>query len=136
MGNGIDSVSIVETRIHLRFHVEINIDYILIYEKIRTVGFSDPITGTQNLPPLTPCLWLLLLLQLLEVGGGRLVLALEGGYNLSSIAASYAACVAVLLGEPPMPDWPARYPRKLKAETPAVLKEVRWHTHTSMKHTS
>lgn len=52
------------------------------------------------------------------------MVALEGGYNLSSIAASYAACVAVLLGDPPMPDWPARYPRQLKKETRPLLKEV------------
>lgn len=33
------------------------------------------------------------------VCGGRLIVALEGGYNLRSIAESMAACVSVLLGD-------------------------------------
>ena len=33
------------------------------------------------------------------VEGGKVVLALEGGYNLNSISASGAACVRALLGE-------------------------------------
>jgi len=39
--------------------------------------------------------------RLNELAGGRVVLALEGGYNLSAIASSAAACIRVLLGEPP-----------------------------------
>jgi histone deacetylase 6 len=39
--------------------------------------------------------------RLVDLAGGRLVLALEGGYNLEAIAASAAACLSVLLGEPP-----------------------------------
>lgn len=34
------------------------------------------------------------------LAGGKMVLALEGGYNLTSIANSTAACVEVLLGDP------------------------------------
>ncbi|KAI8391519.1 uncharacterized protein BYT42DRAFT_488979 [Radiomyces spectabilis] len=34
---------------------------------------------------------------------GRLVVALEGGYNLESISVSAAACMSVLLDEPPQP---------------------------------
>jgi acetoin utilization deacetylase AcuC-like enzyme len=37
--------------------------------------------------------------RLAALAGGRLVLALEGGYNLDAIARSAAACVRVLLGE-------------------------------------
>ena len=37
--------------------------------------------------------------RLAGIAGGRLVLALEGGYNLDAIAASAAACLRVLLGE-------------------------------------
>jgi acetoin utilization deacetylase AcuC-like enzyme len=37
--------------------------------------------------------------RLLPLAGGRLVLALEGGYNLHAIAASAAACLRVLLGD-------------------------------------
>jgi len=38
--------------------------------------------------------------RLLGLAGGRVVLALEGGYNLDAIAASAAASLRVLLGEP------------------------------------
>jgi acetoin utilization deacetylase AcuC-like enzyme len=41
--------------------------------------------------------------RLLTLAGGRVVLALEGGYNLEAIAACAAACLRVLLGEPPPP---------------------------------
>ena len=37
--------------------------------------------------------------RLRTLNGGRLLLALEGGYNLEAIAASAAACLRVLLGE-------------------------------------
>jgi acetoin utilization deacetylase AcuC-like enzyme len=39
--------------------------------------------------------------RLLALAGGRLVLALEGGYNLEAIARSSAACLRVLLGDSP-----------------------------------
>src|SRR5262249_17654423 len=37
--------------------------------------------------------------RLLPLARGRLVLALEGGYNLAAIASASAACARVLLGE-------------------------------------
>jgi histone deacetylase 6 len=39
--------------------------------------------------------------RLAEIASGRLVLALEGGYNLSAISRSAEACLRVLLGETP-----------------------------------
>ncbi len=39
--------------------------------------------------------------RLLPLAGGRVVLALEGGYNLDAISASAAACLRVLLGDAP-----------------------------------
>ncbi|KAI9321337.1 hypothetical protein BX666DRAFT_2072215 [Dichotomocladium elegans] len=39
--------------------------------------------------------------MLKSLAGGKLLLALEGGYNLEAIAKSSAACMAVLMGEPP-----------------------------------
>ena len=39
--------------------------------------------------------------RLLELAGGKVVLALEGGYNLEAIAAAAAAVTRVLLGEKP-----------------------------------
>ena len=40
---------------------------------------------------------------LMGLAGGKLVLALEGGYNLRSISHSSAACVATMLGDPAAP---------------------------------
>jgi histone deacetylase 6 len=39
--------------------------------------------------------------RLLDLAGGRVVLALEGGYNLDAIGRSAAACVRVLQGNNP-----------------------------------
>ncbi|XP_031735552.1 histone deacetylase 6-like, partial [Anarrhichthys ocellatus] len=38
---------------------------------------------------------------LMSLAGGRILLILEGGYNLSSISDSMAMCTSVLLGDPP-----------------------------------
>jgi len=48
--------------------------------------------------------------RLAELAGGRLVLALEGGYNLSAIARSAEACLRVLLGEEPAARDPGAKP--------------------------
>ena len=42
--------------------------------------------------------------RLQSLAGGRLLLALEGGYNLKAISASTAGCLRVLLGETPAQD--------------------------------
>ena len=41
--------------------------------------------------------------MLQTLAGGKIVIALEGGYNLRSISRSAAACLSVLLGDPPPP---------------------------------
>lgn len=41
--------------------------------------------------------------RLTTLAAGRVVLALEGGYNLEAISRSSAACLRVLLGESPLP---------------------------------
>ncbi|XP_056284914.1 histone deacetylase 6 [Pseudoliparis swirei] len=41
--------------------------------------------------------------MLLSLAGGRVLLILEGGYNLTSISDSMAMCTSVLLGDPPPP---------------------------------
>ena len=38
--------------------------------------------------------------MLTSLAGGRVVLALEGGYNLTSISNSFVACTRALLGLP------------------------------------
>jgi len=58
--------------------------------------------------------------RLSALAGGRLVLALEGGYNPGAIAAAAAACTRVLLGEAPPPLDPG--PPNAAAER--VLREV------------
>ena len=42
-------------------------------------------------------------LALCALAGGRVVMALEGGYNLESISERFGACVAMLLGDPAPP---------------------------------
>ena len=52
---------------------------------------------------LTPAGYAQMTERLLGLSGGRVVLALEGGYNLDAISRSAAACLRVLLGEPAPP---------------------------------
>ena len=40
---------------------------------------------------------------LCALAGGRVVMALEGGYNLESISEFFGACVEMLLGDPTPP---------------------------------
>lgn len=49
----------------------------------------------------TPACYAHLTHSLLRLAGGRVVLALEGGYNLVAIAESFASSVASLLGDAP-----------------------------------
>jgi histone deacetylase 6 len=41
--------------------------------------------------------------RLCAIAGGRVVLALEGGYDLEAISSAAAACTSVLLGDAPLP---------------------------------
>ncbi|XP_037678008.1 histone deacetylase 6 isoform X2 [Choloepus didactylus] len=47
---------------------------------------------------------------LMGLANGRIILILEGGYNLASISESMAACTRSLLGDPPPPLVPSRPP--------------------------
>lgn len=58
---------------------------------------GDPLGGCK----ITPAGYHELTRQLTELASGRVVIALEGGYNLESISASMAACTGALLGDPP-----------------------------------
>lgn len=77
---------------------EFNPDLVLI-----SAGFDaairDPLGGCN----VTPRGYGVMTHMLTALAGGKIVIALEGGYNLSSISASMAACVGVLLGDP-VPD--------------------------------
>ena len=60
---------------------------------------GDPLGGCQ----VTPYGYASMTHMLRGLAGGRVVVALEGGYNLRSIARSMDAVVRVLLGEAPPP---------------------------------
>src|SRR5262245_973046 len=70
-------------------------DFVLV-----SCGFDaadgDPLGGMR----LSPAGYGAMTARLRELAGGRLVLALEGGYDLNAIARSAEACLRVLLGEP------------------------------------
>jgi len=63
-----------------------------------------------------------------ELGGGRLVFTLEGGYNLNALAASVGATLAVLLGKENIED-PLGKPRQLAAPDIAPLIRTIKKTH-------
>ena len=58
--------------------------------------------------------------RLLTLSNGRVVLALEGGYNLDAISRSAAACLRVLLGEKP----PAADPAEPRPTALRVIESV------------
>eukprot|EP01044_Picomonas_judraskeda_P012483 COSAG03_NODE_1789_length_3521_cov_2.148743_2_plen_640_part_00 len=66
---------------------------------------GDPLGGCV----ISPGGYALLTSLLMGLAGGKVVLALEGGYNLRSISQSSAACVATLLGDPVAPDLALRH---------------------------
>ncbi|XP_054422439.1 histone deacetylase 6 [Pteronotus mesoamericanus] len=60
-------------------------------------AWGDPLGGCQ----LSPEGYAHLTHLLMGLAGGRIILILEGGYNLTSISESMAACTRTLLGDPP-----------------------------------
>lgn len=80
---------------------QFNPDLVLI-----SAGFDaalgDPLGGCC----LTPVGYAHMTHQLLSLAKGKLMLILEGGYNLKSIASSAEACIRIMLGEepPPLPE--------------------------------
>ncbi|KAM4737526.1 histone deacetylase 6 isoform 2-T3 [Anableps anableps] len=58
---------------------------------------GDPLGGYQ----VTPEGYAHLTHMLMSLAGGRVLIILEGGYNLTSISDSMAMCTSVLLGDPP-----------------------------------
>jgi histone deacetylase 4/5 len=57
---------------------------------------------------------------------GKIVMALEGGYNLNSLAKSVLACIEVLLEDNPIAESYEVYPFE---STWRVIKDVRLCTH-------
>ena len=58
---------------------------------------GDPLGGMA----LSPAGYAQMTAQMMSLAGGKVVIALEGGYNLRAISTSAAACLRVLLGEAP-----------------------------------
>ncbi|GLT26884.1 hypothetical protein SLA2020_019240 [Shorea laevis] len=96
---------------------EFNPDMIII-----SAGFDaavgDPLGGCQ----VTPYGYSVMLKKLMDFAQGKIVLALEGGYNLESIANSSLACVEVLLENKPIRGSSEAYPFE---STWRVIQEVR-----------
>ncbi|KAG5412184.1 hypothetical protein IGI04_008503 [Brassica rapa subsp. trilocularis] len=80
--------------------------------------------------------------QLMEFAQGKIVMALEGGYNLGSVAKSSLACVQVLLEEKQIQDSFEEYPyestcrvieavrKRLCAYWPSLADELPWEAKT------
>ncbi|KAG8379252.1 hypothetical protein BUALT_Bualt07G0069300 [Buddleja alternifolia] len=96
---------------------EFNPDLIII-----SAGFDaaigDPLGGCR----VSPYGYSIMLNKLLEFAGGKIVMALEGGYNLNALRNSAKACVEVLLQDKPIIGSLEAYPFE---STWRVIQEVR-----------
>nr|XP_048317319.1 histone deacetylase 6 isoform X3 [Myodes glareolus] len=93
-------------RLVLPIAYEFNPELVLV-----SAGFDaaqgDPLGGCQ----VTPEGYAHLTHLLMGLASGRIILILEGGYNLASISESMAACTHSLLGDPPPPLTSLRPPQ-------------------------
>ncbi|XP_023633606.1 histone deacetylase 5 isoform X1 [Capsella rubella] len=112
---------------------EFNPDIILL-----SAGFDaaigDPLGGCR----VTPYGYSVMLKKLMEFAHGKIVMALEGGYNLDSIAKSSLACVQVLLEDKVIQGSSEAYPfestwrviqavrKRLCAYWPSLADELSW----------
>ncbi|KAK9926116.1 hypothetical protein M0R45_023363 [Rubus argutus] len=110
---------------------EFNPDLIIV-----SAGFDaaigDPLGGCR----ITPHGYSVMLKKLMNFADGKIVLALEGGYNFESIAKSMLACVEVLLEDKPILGSSVAYPfestwrviqavrKKLSAYWPSLADEL------------
>ncbi|XP_068655678.1 histone deacetylase 5 [Aristolochia californica] len=69
-------------------------------------AIGDPLGGCC----ITPYGYSIMMKKLTEFAGGKIILALEGGYNLNSISNSVLACVEALLEDKPIIGSPEAYP--------------------------
>lgn len=63
--------------------------------------------------------------HLMQLANGKVVLALEGGYDLPSICDSAEECVRVLLGDPPSPMMGSELSRPPCGNAVVTLQKVR-----------
>ncbi|CAN9515291.1 unnamed protein product [Ophioblennius macclurei] len=108
-------------RVVLPIATEFNPQLVLV-----SAGFDaargDPLGGYR----LTPEGYAHLTHMLMSLAGGRVLLILEGGYNLSSISDSMAACTSVLLGDPP-PSLAVPLPPPHPSAALAINEVIRHH---------
>lgn len=81
---------------------------------------NDPLGGCC----ITPYGYSVLLRKLMDFAHGKIVLALEGGYNLQSLANSALACVKVLLEGKPIPGSAKAYPFESTWRTIEAVRQV------------
>ncbi|GJY66841.1 histone deacetylase 5 [Tanacetum coccineum] len=96
---------------------DFNADIILIAAGF-DAAIGDPLGGCC----VTPHGFSILLKKLMEFSKGKIVMALEGGYNLESLANSVLACMEVLLEDPSIDESYEVYPFE---STWRVIKDVR-----------
>lgn len=89
--------------------------------------FADPVDGAMMRLSCAGYASLVARLRSLagELCGGRLVLALEGGYDLTALAWCARTSIEALLGEPPMPDPLGAAPEAAPPDIDELLASVR-----------
>ncbi|XP_043726209.1 histone deacetylase 5 isoform X1 [Telopea speciosissima] len=86
-------------------------------------AIGDPLGGCR----VTPYGYSVMMKKLMEFANGKIVMALEGGYNLDSLANSVLACVKTLLGDMPIVGSSEAYPFE---STWRVIQAVRQELNT------
>ncbi|CAN7125696.1 unnamed protein product [Brassica rapa subsp. narinosa] len=107
-----------------------------------SAGFDAAIGDPRGGCFVTPYGYSVMLKKLMEFAQGKIVMALEGGYNLGSVAKSSLACVQVLLEEKQIQDSFEEYPyestcrvieavrKRLCAYWPSLADELPWEAKT------
>ncbi|CDY42846.1 BnaAnng06710D [Brassica napus] len=118
------------------------------WEQGRRSGFDAAIGDPRGGCFVTPYGYSVMLKKLMEFAQGKIVMALEGGYNLGSVAKSSLACVQVLLEEKQIQDSFEEYPyestcrvieavrKRLCAYWPSLADELPWEAKTPSSPTS
>jgi acetoin utilization deacetylase AcuC-like enzyme len=91
---------------------------------IVSAGFDAAINDPIGKCNVTPAGYGQMTHMLKSIANGKLLIALEGGYDLNSIAVSALACMNVLLGESPQPIQSNLLPKKECISTITQVKNV------------
>jgi len=92
-----------------------------------SAGFDAAINDPIGKCKVTPAGYGQMTHLLKSVANGKLAIALEGGYDLNSIAISALACMNVLLGEAPEPIQSDLFPQKQCIQTIETVKQYQRH---------